>query len=133
MKNKNTVIAFLVLISVFALFFYSCATHLVKREELVQLNEYYSDKTYYLKENIYIGNDEVIKKGASVKIWVESTPTILKIKCYPSDEDREHVIGKLIIYIVNDEYKKRFITREELDSIIGEKLVAYNPKKRRHR
>ncbi len=113
--------------------FSACSHHLVKKESLIVLNEYYSDKTYYLKDNIQIGNNETIQKGASVKIWIESTPSLLKVKCYPSTEEREYAIGKLIIYIVNEDYKSKSMTREELDKIIAEKLVLYNPKNKRHR
>ncbi len=133
-KSKRVKLTRIFLISLFAFIFFGyCSHRLIKKENLYEFNEYYKDKTYYLKDNVNVGNNETIKKGASVKIWIESTASLLKVKCYPSEEEREYSIGKLIIYLVNEEYKDKTITKEALDKIIEEKLVLYNPKNRRHK
>jgi type II secretion system-associated lipoprotein len=103
-----------------------CQKRLIKKDDLSLVNEYYSDKTYYLKDNLEVGK-ELFKKNTSVKIYIESTPTLLKIKIYPSNIEREAAVGKMVTYLVNEDFKGKSFTVEYLDKMIEEKLVAYNP------
>lgn len=107
--------------------FFGCQKRIFKKEEISHLNEYYKNKTYYLKENLTISNKETLPKGTSVKIWIESTPSILKLKCYPSTIDREVAIGKMITYIINEEMKTTGNSLESIENLIDEKLVYYDP------
>ncbi|MCB1179375.1 MAG: type II secretion system-associated lipoprotein, partial [Leptospiraceae bacterium] len=77
---------------------------------------------------LHITNKEVLDKGTSVKIWLESTSSLLKVKCYPSEADRESAIGKMVSYLINEEIKDGPFTIEELELLIDEKLTFYVPK-----
>ena len=105
----------------------SCQRRVIKKTDVYHLNEYYKNKNYYLKENLTISNKEVLEKGTLVRIWIESTPTILKLKCFPSNIDREIAIGKMVTYIINDEISHLDFTLESIESLIDEKLVFYSP------
>ncbi|MCB1140737.1 MAG: type II secretion system-associated lipoprotein [Leptospiraceae bacterium] len=104
-----------------------CSRRLIKKQDISHLNEYYKDKTYYLKENIVLNSKESLKKGTSVKIWIESTPTILKVKCYPSTIDREIAIGKMVAYLINEDIRRNEFSYEMLEELIDQKLIYYLP------
>ncbi len=106
----------------------NCQKRIFKKEEVYHLNEYYKNKTYYLKENLTISNKETLSKGTSVKIWIESTPTIFKLKCYPSTIDREVAIGKMVTYLVNEDIRGSDFTLESIEELIDNKLIYYDPK-----
>ncbi len=110
----------------FGLFY--CQKRIFKKEEVYHLNEYYKNKTYFLKDNLTISNKEILSKGTSVKIWIESTPTIFKLKCYPSNIDREIAIGKMVTYLVNDDIRGSDFTLESIEELIDNKLTYYDPK-----
>lgn len=105
-----------------------CQKRIFKKEEIYHLNEYYKNKTYFLKDNLTISNKDVLPKGTSVKIWIESTPTIFKLKCYPSNIDREIAIGKMVTYLVNDDIRGSDFTLESIEELIDDKLIYYDPK-----
>ena len=105
-----------------------CQKRIFKKEEVYHLNEYYKNKTYFLKDNLTISNKEILSKGTSVKIWIESTPTIFKLKCYPSNIDREIAIGKMVTYLVNDDIRGSDFTLESIEELIDNKLTYYDPK-----
>jgi type II secretion system-associated lipoprotein len=109
-------------------FIFHCQRKLIRKDELELLNEHYGVKTYFLKEDVSIGNREVIEKGTSVRIWIESTPTLLKVKCYPSNADREGSAGKMVTYLINEDLKDKEFTVEDLESLIDQKLSFYLPK-----
>jgi len=75
-----------------------------------------------------MSNKDVLQKGTSVKIWIESTPTILKLKCYPSNIDREVAIGKMVTYLINEEIRNSSFNLESIENLIDEKLVYYDPR-----
>ena len=111
-----------------AFFLLACNKRLIRKDELTLINEHYSQNTYYVKENLVIDNKDVIKKDTSVKIWIESTASILKVKCYNSNEERESAVGKMVAYIINEDFKAKQFTVEYLDQLIAEKLVYYDAK-----
>ena len=106
----------------------ACNKRLIRKDDLTLINEHYSQNTYYVKENLVMDNKDVIKKDTSVKIWIESTASILKVKCYNSNEERESAVGKMVAYIINEDFKGRQFTVEYLDQLIAEKLVYYDAK-----
>ena len=116
----------LMIVLAFALFY--CQKRIFKKEEVYHLNEYYKNKTYFLKDNLTISNKDTLPKGTSVKIWIESTPTIFKLKCYPSNIDREIAIGKMVTYLVNDDIRSSDFTLESIEDLIDNKLTYYDPK-----
>ncbi len=108
-----------------------CSRRLIKKEEISLINEYYSQNTYKLKEDITFSAKDVLKKDTLLKIWIESTPTILKIKTYKLDDDRESAIGKMITYQINEEFKDKKFTVEYLDKLISEKLEIIDQKEKK--
>jgi type II secretion system-associated lipoprotein len=121
--NVRLSLLFSLLVLVFA-----CNKRLIRKDDLTLINEHYSQNTYYVKENLVLDNKEVIKKDTSVKIWIESTASILKVKCYNSNEERESAVGKMVAYIINEDFKAKQFTVEYLDQLIAEKLVYYDAK-----
>ena len=108
--------------------FTNCQSALIKKEQVIEFNAYLKDRSYYLKEDILVAEGEVFKKGMLVKLWVESTPSLLKIKCYPAQEDRENTSGKLAIYIINEDFKKKEFTLADLENLIEPKMKLYKNK-----
>ncbi len=106
----------------------ACNKRLIRKDDLTLINEHYAQNTYYVKETLVLDNKEVIKKDTSVKIWIESTASILKVKCYNSNEERESAVGKMVAYIINEDFKAKQFTVEYLDQLIAEKLVYYDAK-----
>ncbi|XDD48716.1 type II secretion system-associated lipoprotein [Leptospira sp. WS92.C1] len=106
-----------------------CGSRLIRKDSITQVNEYYADKIYYLVQDKKVSNTEIFKKGMLVRIYIESTPSMVKIKCYPADQKREYAIGRMIIYQLNDEYTGKKITIEDLNKLIANELVEYKKKK----
>jgi type II secretion system-associated lipoprotein len=123
LMSVGRLLLFGVLFSVLA-----CNKRLIRKDDLTLINEHYSQNTYYVKENLVMDNKDVIKKDTSVKIWIESTASILKVKCYNSNEERESAVGKMVAYIINEDFKGKQFTVEYLDQLIAEKLVYYDAK-----
>jgi len=107
----------------------NCQTAIVNKKELSEFNQYLSGRTYTLKEDIKVDDNETYKKGMLVRVWAESTPTLFKIKIYPSQQEREYATGKMAIFIVNDDFKKEKFTLQDLENLIEQKLVFYKIKK----
>ncbi|EKT86778.1 type II secretion system-associated lipoprotein [Leptospira santarosai] len=113
----------------FFLFFVDCGNRLIRKDAVAQINEHYSEKIYYLTKDKKVSSTEIFKKGMLVRIYVESTPSMVKVKCYPADHKREYAIGRMILYQLNDEYGGKKITIEDLDKLIADELVEYKKKK----
>ncbi|WP_232369098.1 type II secretion system-associated lipoprotein [Leptospira abararensis] len=112
---------------VLLLAFSHCSQRLIKKERLREINEYYDGKTYALQEEIKFSQTEVWKKGTLVKIYIESTPSLLKLKVYPIAESRESSVGKLAAYIINDDVKKKQYDLEDVDEWVGKKFTLVEP------
>lgn len=116
----------ILLFSLLLLSFLGCQRKTIKKDDLALLNEEYSGKTYYLKQNFYITHKDILPKGTSVKIWIETSASLIKVKCYPSNQDRESAIGKMVAFIIQEELKDKPLTSDRLDSLIKEKLEEYS-------
>ncbi|WP_341867235.1 type II secretion system-associated lipoprotein [Leptospira noumeaensis] len=112
---------------VLLLAFSHCSQRLIKKEKLREINEYYDGKTYLTQEEIKFSQAEVWKKGTLVKIYIESTPSLLKLKVYPVAESRESSLGKLADYIINDDVKKRQYDLEDIEEWVGKKFTLVEP------
>ncbi|PNV76308.1 type II secretion system-associated lipoprotein [Leptospira inadai serovar Lyme] len=112
-----------------ALLFLNCGSRLIKQDKLSDINAYYLDKVYALKKDTKVSPTETFKKGMLVRIYIESTPSLVKIKCFPADQKREHAIGRLLAYQVNDDFEKKSIKIEDLDKLIDNELTEYKKKK----
>ncbi|MCW7492210.1 type II secretion system-associated lipoprotein [Leptospira sp. 2 VSF16] len=100
---------------------------MIKKERLREINEYYDGKTYSLQEEIKFSETEVWKKGTLVKIYIESTPSLLKLKVYPIAESRESSVGKLAAYIINDDVKKKQYDLEDVEEWVSRKFTLVEP------
>ncbi len=116
----------ILLFSLLLLAFSECQRKTIKKDDLALLNEEYSGKTYYLKQNFYITHKDILPKGTSVKIWIETSASLIKIKCYPSNQERESAIGKMVAFIIQEELRDKPLTSESLDLLIREKLEEYS-------
>ena len=102
-----------------------CASAPVKQEQLKAINQKYSDKTYYMKKDMTVGQGVEYKRRMAVKIWFEVTPSLLKLKCYPVQTAREHAAGRMVAYKVIDEN----VTEADFQQLIDEVLEPYSGKK----
>jgi type II secretion system-associated lipoprotein len=127
-----SVILRIIYLSCFCIFI-DCSTRLVPKEKSKEFNDSIADKTYILKEEIKSANNKVLKKGTYVKLYIESTPSLLKVKCIPATESREYAIGRMAIYKINDDYEQRELNFDEIESIIAEKFDIYDPSKKPNR
>ncbi|MCB1157463.1 MAG: type II secretion system-associated lipoprotein [Leptospiraceae bacterium] len=104
------------------LLFLSCQTRLIRQEEIPLINEYYEDRVFSLKNKLRLDNKTSLRKGAKVKIWVESLPSLLKIKCYPANQKRETALGRMVAYQLAQEFKGKDYTIEDLEKLIYSNL-----------
>ena len=100
----------------------TCSQRLIEKAKLREINEYYDEKVYLLKEDLNLSTDEVWKKGTLVRIYIESTPSLLKLKVYPANESRENSTGKLASYLINDDVKKKKYELEDIEVWVATKF-----------
>ncbi|WP_167882238.1 type II secretion system-associated lipoprotein [Leptospira langatensis] len=112
-----------------ALLTLGCSARLIKKDRLFEINNHYQDRIYSLKKDTKVSANETFKKGMLVRIYIESTPSLIKIKCFPADQKREHAIGRLLAYQVNEDFEKKAINIEDLDKIVANELTEYKKKK----
>lgn len=117
-KTKFALFAF---VSIFSI---GCQTF-VKKSDLEFINDYYSSRTFFVKENTPIGNKQVLEQGTSVKVLVEASSSVIKVKCFPSNQDREGSVGRMVAYVVNEDIKNKNFTMEDLEELIAQKLSSY--------
>jgi type II secretion system-associated lipoprotein len=120
-----------ILLVIFIVLMQNCATRLVPKEKALEYNEIFLDRIYVLTEELNYSKEESLKKGTQVRVYIESTPSLLKVKCYPIEESREYAIGRMAIYKINDEIEKRELEMEDLEVIISEKFKIIEPKKKK--
>lgn len=109
------------------LFIFHCSSRLVPKEKVIEYNEILLERIYVLKEDLVFSNGEKLKKGTKVRVYVESTPSLFKVKCYPVEEQREYAIGKLAIYKINETVDKKELFLEDIEEILKEKFDLYVP------
>lgn len=109
----------------------NCSQRLIEKGKLREFNEYYDEKVYVLKDDLKISAQEMMKKGTLVRIYIESTPSLLKLKVYPASESRESSSGKLASYIINDDVKKKNYTLEDIEVWVATKLQVSEQKNKK--
>lgn len=112
----------------------SCSTRLIPKEKVREYNDVLLSRTYIIREDLVLSKSDSIRKGSKVRVYVESTPSLLKVKCYPIEESREYAIGRMAIYRINEEVESREIGFPELEEILAEKfdlVDSSSPKKRK--
>ncbi|WP_281277638.1 type II secretion system-associated lipoprotein [Leptospira idonii] len=113
---------------VFLLILVQCAHRLIDKDKLIEINDYYDEKIFILKEDLRLSSSEVWKKGTQVRLYVESTPSLLKLKFYPVTESRESSMGKLAYFIINEDVKKKKYEFEDVEAWVESKFQVYEPK-----
>jgi len=109
----------------------NCSQRLIEKKKLREINEYYDEKVYLLKEDLKISSQEKMKKGTLVRIYIESTPSLLKLKVYPATESRENSTGKLASYIINDDVKKKKYEFEDVEAWVATKFQVSEQKNKK--
>jgi type II secretion system-associated lipoprotein len=109
----------------------SCSHRLIEKGKLREINEYYDEKVYLLKEDLKLSAEEVWKKGTPVRLYVESTPSLLKLKVYPANESRENSTGKLASYIINEDVKKKKYEFEDIEIWVATKFQVSDQKNKK--
>lgn len=112
----------------FVFFLGACSQRLIEKERLKSINEHYEGKLYMLKEDVQLSSNDLIKAGVPLKIYIESTPTLLKIKCFPAQESRETSVGKLVHYVINEQTGKKTFGFEDVDPLVQARFTEYDPK-----
>ncbi|GBF49068.1 hypothetical protein LPTSP4_05770 [Leptospira ryugenii] len=102
---------------------------MIEKEKLREINDFYDDKVFSLKEDLRVSDSEVWKKGTMVRLYVESTPSLLKLKIYPLTESRESSTGKLAAYLINDDVKKKKYNQSDVEAWVNQKFLLADPKK----
>lgn len=111
-----------------AILFQNCQKKMLTKEEMVLINDYYDNRIYYIKEDIRLSAVEQLTKGTPVKIRLQTSSNLLKIKCYPIDESAEISKGRMISFVELDE-NQFSLKQEEVEKILLSKLSVVNPKK----
>ncbi len=109
----------------------NCSQRLIEKNKLREINEYYDEKVYLLREDLKLSAEEVWKKGTLVRIYVESTPSLLKLKVYSAKESRENSTGKLAAYIINDDVKKKKYELEDIEVWVASKFQVSEQKNKK--
>jgi type II secretion system-associated lipoprotein len=104
---------------------------MIGKEKVREINDNYDTKTYTLKEDLRLSTTEIWKKGTVVKIYIESTPSLVKLKFYPATETREGSVGRLAAYIINDDIQKGSFDEKDVDEWVATKFVPYVPKNKK--
>ncbi len=98
-----------------------CTRSFVKDPEINALNEKYNG-VYLVKTDIDVGNEEQLKAGARVRIYVLSSHDAIKVYAYDVNEPREEAVGNNIIYLFKADFPdKKFdetVFEEKIDSIL---------------
>ncbi|MCZ8157732.1 MAG: type II secretion system-associated lipoprotein [Leptospira sp.] len=108
-----------------------CSQRLIDKERMREINAYYDEKVYSLKDDLKISPDDIMKKGTLVRLYVESTPSLLKIKVYPANESRENSTGKLAAYLINEDVKKKKYEFEDVNAWVESKFILADPKNKK--
>lgn len=96
-----------------------------------EINDDFDSKTYALKEDLRLSNEEVWKKGTLVKIYIESTPSLVKLKFYPATETREGSVGRLAAYRINDDIEGGKFDARDVEEWVATKFLLTVPKNKK--
>lgn len=83
--------------------------------------------TYVLQKDVLNNRQVVMAKGKSVKIFIKSNTTWVKVYAYPSEEDILESKRSLVMYIFDDEFPDKLFKRDYFDSKFAEYFVKENP------
>jgi len=108
-----------------------CSGRFVVREKLKELNKKWAiDKIYILNEDVDVGNGEIVKKGAKIKIWIVSDSFSVKVKAYEHNLTRENVIGKNIVFMYEAQFKNEDFERKVFEDKLSKLITDVTPKKK---
>ncbi|HNX58092.1 MAG TPA: hypothetical protein PKK43_03265 [Spirochaetota bacterium] len=83
--------------------------------------------TYILQKDVLNNRQVVMAKGKSVKIFVKSDTTWVKVYAYPSEEDILTSKRSLVLYIFDDEFPDKLFKRDYFDRKFAEYFAKENP------
>ncbi len=96
-----------------------------------EINDSFDSKTYALKEDLRLSPEEVWKKGTLVKIYIESTPSLIKLKFYPATETREGSVGRLAAYMINNDIESGKFDARDVEEWVATKFLLTVPKNKK--
>jgi len=106
----------------------ACSQRLVEKEKLRVINEDYERKVYSLREPYKVSAEATLQPGVPYRVYIESTPSLLKLKCYPAEESRESSQGIWVYYLINEQAGKKKFEREDLDKIVDKMFEPFEKK-----
>ena len=86
-----------------SILFTACTLNFVKDDELKALQQKY-EGIYICIADIVPGNNDTIKAGTSVRLYLQSGSNSIKVYAYPIDEPREKALGKNILYLFDTDF-----------------------------
>ena len=125
LNNPMRVISFLLFFGRYFLVL-ACNKRLIRKDDLTLINEHYSAKYLLCEREPCFRQQGSDKKGYLRKIWIESTASILKVKCYNSNEKEKALLERWWLISSTKISKVKQFTVEYLDQLIAEKLVYYD-------
>ncbi len=113
---------------VISLVFLHCTKKILSKEKASTFNQTFSNKVFVLLDDFKQDGELVYPKGARLRIYFESKPTLLIMKAFPEKEDREEARAKMLDYKkVEDLDKKKEWGLPELENWIASKLKEADP------
>lgn len=94
---------------------------MLQEEELKSLHESYND-TYILLKDTDVGNGLTLKAGTRIKLYFKSGSDSIKVYAYLTNQERESVLGKNILYLFDTDFPESEYNRKFLDAKL-EKLM----------
>jgi type II secretion system-associated lipoprotein len=119
--------AFLILGFAAICFFLHCTKKILSKEKAAQLNLNFSNKVFVLLEDFKQDGELVYPKGARLRIYFESKPTLLIMKAFPEKDDREEARAKMLDYKKVEDLEKKEWGLKELEDWISQKLKEADP------
>jgi len=111
--RKRFKVGFLAIIS-FSFLFTMCSGRFVKRDLLKSLNKKYSS-TYVLQKDTDIGNNQKLKAGTKIKLYILSDSTSVKVYAYSYLKARENTLGKNILYLLETDFEKEIFNIKKFE------------------
>lgn len=114
--KKNLLPAFFFLGS---LLLFQCNSPMVKKDQLVYLHQKYSGQYVTLKP-IDVGNNEVLPTGSLVMLYFKSTSEAIVAYAYRTNQSREMVIGKNILFMFESDFPNSDFKMEIFETRLAE-------------
>lgn len=110
---------------VFLAFSSACTAGMIKKPEVVKLNQEHS-RVYVAIDTIDLGNNETFKKGTELRLFFDSKGGSIKVYAYPAEAMREEVLPKNILYLFREDFPNKSYSAKFLEKRLLEKVQPKN-------